>query len=426
MFPSFKLAFRFWLKLGFISFGGPAGQIAIMHQYIVEQQKWISESRFLHALNYCMLLPGPEAQQLAIYIGWLLHGNRGGLVAGVLFVLPSVFILLGLSIAYVLFGHLPAVGAIFVGLKPAILALVALAFFKISKKTLHQPLHFFVAVVSFVLIWFYKVPFPFIILGAIIIGIIYGKSNRKSFKESSALNQQEELNFFLNSVDHRPIPTSKNRNIKLIGIGLICWIAPLFFLTMYSNDAGFWINLILFFTKAALVTFGGAYAVLPYVAQVSVDKFSWLGKSQMIDGLALGETTPGPLIMILAYVGFMAGYNLHDHSLVQGTLALLVTTWYTFLPGFLFILIGAPYVEKSKNHPWINQSLTVVSAAVAGVILNLMFFFAQSTLVDKAHLNAFAIGWMMISLIAIMKFKVKMMVWLAISACAGISTLFFL
>lgn len=425
--PTFKEAFNFWLKLGFISFGGPAGQIAIMHEFLVEKSKWISDSKFLHALNFCMLLPGPEAQQLAIYIGWLLHGLRGGLVAGILFVLPSVFILLGLSIAYVMYGHIAWVGALFYGLKPAVVAIVILALIKIAKKSLSGALHYVIATLSFVLIFFLNVPFPVIIFGTIATGFLIQKFYPQVFSNSKNENHKrisDESEYFLNRntlIENTGF--SLSRLVKQIASGIILWFIPLVIFKFVSDDFLFWKNLILFFTQAAFVTFGGAYAVLPYVAQISVEKFHWLSQYQMIDGLALGETTPGPLIMVLAFVGFIAGYN-HFTSLSLASVSLLTTTFYTFLPSFLFILIGAPIIETTQHNPKIKNILNIVTVAVVGVVLNLTVYFGKAVVFPQglniSSVDYFAFAWIIISFFAMNKFKVGMIPWILISALAGL------
>lgn len=422
--PIFREAFQFWLKLGFISFGGPAGQIAIMHEFLVDKKKWISDSRFLHGLNYCMILPGPEAQQLATYIGWLLHGVRGGLAAGILFILPSVFILLALSVAYVLFGNVPWVAAIFYGLKPAVIAIVVVALVKIGKKSLQSNVHYLVALLSFILIFFAKISFPLIIVGALVAGFILQRYfPQVLLRKRSALNHNEddEHSYYLNK--HSPAirhGDSLKRVILQILLGFTLWFIP-YLLFFFRGDSQFWLTLINFFTKAAFVTFGGAYAVLPYVAQVSVEKFNWLNEYQMIDGLALGESTPGPLIMVLVFVGFMAGYN-QTGSILDGTLGLLATTYYTFLPCFLLIFIGAPFVERSKDDERSKTILSIVTAAVVGVILNLTIYLGKAVLFPAGFYTPdwFAIGWLLLSFIALYKYKVNMMVWIGVSALAGI------
>ncbi|PRY10655.1 chromate transporter [Pontibacter ummariensis] len=425
--PGFKEAFYFWLKLGFISFGGPAGQIGIMHAFVVEQKKWVSDSRFLHALNYCMLLPGPEAQQLATYIGWLLHGVRGGLTAGILFVLPSVFILLGLSLVYVTYGSIPWVAALFYGLKPAVVAIVALALVKIGKKALVSGLHYGLALLSFVLIYFLEVPFPFLILGAAGIALFLLRFSPRVLKQQSAEEKRPdyETGYYINSASALPQSGfSWKRMAKQLSVAALLWVVPFLLFYLLLQETGFWNRLSLFFTKAALVTFGGAYAVLPYVAQVAVEKFNWLSSYQMIDGLALGETTPGPLVMVLAFVGFMAGYNYFAGSLLMGTLGLLVTTYYTFLPCFLFILVGAPVVENSQSNVRVKAVLNVITAAVVGVVLNLTVYFGQAVVIGGIHTNLgidyFALGWIVVSLLAMYRYKVGMIPWIGISALAGL------
>jgi chromate transporter len=430
--PAFFEALRFWTKLGFISFGGPAGQIAIMHEYLVDKKKWISDSKFLHALNYCMVLPGPEAQQLATYIGWMLHGTRGGLAAGLLFVLPSMFILLGLSAIYVTFGNIPWIYAMFNGLKPAVIAIVILALIKIGKKSLLSRFHYFVALSAFLSIFFFNIPFPIIIIGAITVAFIaryFFPSLMVQRSKQALINDAKEEEYFINKftvtdkVGFHPL-----RVAKQIGFGILLWAVPLLIFFFLSDDFAFWKKLSFFFTQAAFVTFGGAYAVLPYVAQVSVEKFSWLSNLQMIDGLALGETTPGPLIMVLVFVGFMAGYNHFGFSIAMGTLGLLTTTYYTFLPCFLFILIGAPIIEHTQNNKKLKEMLSLVTAAVVGVVLNLTIYLGQAVLfigeVSFTSIDYIALGWIIISFFAMYKFKINMISWIGISAVFGVLTYF--
>jgi chromate transporter len=426
--PSLKEALKFWLKLGFISFGGPAGQVAIMHEFLVEKKKWISESRFMHALNYCMLLPGPEAQQLATYTGWLLHGVRGGLAAGILFILPSMFILLGLSALYVLYGQIGWVSAMFDGLKPAVVAIIAMALMKIGKKSLLSPFHYVVAVAAFVAIFFLKIPFPLIIIAAIIIGFIAGKWMPQLVKSGNG-NSKASLANEEGYLIHAGTITAKGnwspvKVILLLVLFAVLWLVP--FLALRATDEGrFWQVLILFFTKAAFVTFGGAYAVLPYVAQVTVQKLHWLSSLQMMDGLALGETTPGPLIMVLAFVGFMAAYNQYGFSLAMGSLGLVITVFYTFLPCFLFIFAGAPIIERTRDNPAIKRVLHIITAAVVGVVLNLaIFLLIQVVFYGKMNVENFHIShflWIVISFFALYKFKINMIAWLGISAVYGLA-----
>jgi chromate transporter len=424
--PSFYEAFKFWLKLGFISFGGPAGQIAIMHHFLVDQKKWISDSRFMHGLNYCMILPGPEAQQLATYIGWLLHGIRGGFIAGFLFILPSIFILLALSIVYVSYGQVEWVAALFYGLKPAVIAVVILALVKIGKKSLLSVFHYGVALASFICIFFFDLPFPIIIVASITVGWAVQKILPTLLKQTNASKKSidDEHLYFLNSLS---VPKLHGMNAKSVLLkitsGLLLWIIPLLLFTLFRVDSEFWIILSTFFTKAALVTFGGAYAVLPYVAQESVEKYGWLSHYQMIDGLALGETTPGPLIMVLVFVGFMAGYHHGNGSLIDGTFGLLTTTFYTFLPSFLFIFIGAPFVERTKGNTQLKGILSIVTAAVVGVMLNLTIYLGNAVLFPTGLLSPdwFSMAFVFLSFVALYKFNVNMILWIGISAASGLA-----
>lgn len=425
--PSFKESLRFWFKLGCISFGGPAGQIAIMHDFLVTERKWISESRFMHALNYCMILPGPEAQQLATYIGWLLHGTIGGVVAGMLFILPSVFILLGLSIIYVTFGTLPWVMAMMAGLKPAIIAIIIVALFKIGKKSLISSFHYGIAIIAFIAIYFFHIPFPLIVLSTLIIGFLITKFLPKTLNKENKNDDKkakDESNFYLNSNSNDvKSEVSYKKLFMFVAIGIIFWIIPLGIIYQFSTDFAFWKTLCLFFSKAAFVTFGGAYAVLPYVAQESVEKFHWLTSHQMMDGLALGETTPGPLIMVLAFVGFQGAYNHFGFSILLGTIGLLLTVFYTFLPSFIFIMVGAPIIEKTKENNQVKAVLGFVSAAVVGVLFNLVLYLAFSVLLPTKQFNSFdwaAAAWVIISFFALHKYKANLIVWLGISLIFGL------
>lgn len=427
--PPFIEALRFWTKLGFISFGGPAGQIAIMHEYLVDKKKWISDSKFLQALNYCMILPGPEAQQLATYIGWLLHGIWGGLAAGILFVLPSTFILLGLSVIYVSFGDIPWIYAMFSGLKPAIIAIVILALIKIGKKSLVSPFHYFIALAAFVCIFFFNVPFPLIILGAIILAALTWQlfpAFFKTGKRSPAKKESEENDYIINEYTvQENVGFSLLRLGKQVVTGVILWTIPFIIFYLFTSEFTFWKKLSVFFTQAALVTFGGAYAVLPYVAQVSVEKFHWLTKLQMIDGLALGETTPGPLIMVLVFVGFMAGYNHFSSSIAIGAAGLVTTTYYTFLPCFFFIFVGAPIIEKTHENKKVKEILSLVTAAVVGVVLNLTIYLGEAVVFPNGYSIAtfdyIMLGWIVISFIAMYRFKIGMIPWIGSSAIFGLA-----
>ncbi|WP_420318489.1 chromate efflux transporter [Ekhidna sp.] len=426
--PSFKEAFWFWLKLGFISFGGPAGQIAIMHEFLVDKKKWISDSRFLHALNYTMILPGPEAQQLATYTGWLLHGTKGGLIAGSFFILPSMFILLGLTALYATFGNIPWVYALFDGLKPAVIAIVILALIKIGKKSLHTIFHFIIAIAAFISIFFFNISFPVIILVSLLIAFITQKFLPSLFHQTANAKAQlakDEETYYINENHYMEDAGFKgSRLVKQVIITAIIWITPFALFYTLSPDFAFWKELTLFFTKAAFVTFGGAYAVLPYVAQVSVEELHWLSELQMIDGLALGETTPGPLVMVLVFVGFMAGYNSFNGSLMMGSLALITTTIYTFIPCFLFIFAGAPIIEKTRDNETIKQALSIVTAAVVGVILNLTIYLGKVVVFPSElslnGLDYIVLIWIVISFFALYRFRVNMITWIGVSALFGL------
>jgi chromate transporter len=368
--PTFKEAFLFWLKLGFISFGGPAGQIAIMHEELVVRKKWIDEEHFHSALSFCMLLPGPEAQQLATYSGWLLHGTRGGLAAGILFILPSIFILLGLSIVYVTFGEYPVAADILYFLRPAVLGIIIFSFLRLSAKSVQTQPQVIAAFIAFVGMTFFNISFPWLILAALLAGwFIPAKTNPDTATGFTA-----------------PEKMRKHNSAKVLAAGFLLLILPMAVVVLSDQDFRFWSTLALFFTKAACITFGGAYAVLPYVADVSVNDFGWLTQQQMIDGLALGETTPGPLIMVLAFVGFMAGFQQSMGSIIMGTAGLLITVWYTFLPGFIFVFLGAPFVQRFSASARVKGVLKMVGATVAGVILNLAWTFGKSVLIS-ASLN---------------------------------------
>ncbi|MGE8323557.1 MAG: chromate efflux transporter [Pseudomonas sp.] len=378
-------ALLFWLKLGFISFGGPAGQIAIMHQELVERRRWISERRFLHALNYCMLLPGPEAQQLATYIGWLMHRSWGGVIAGVLFVLPSLFILIGLSWVYLAWGEVPVVAGIFYGIKPAVTAIVVHASHRIGSRALKNGWLWAIAGASFVAIFALNVPFPLIVLAAALLGYVGGRLLPAQFAPGGGHQAAKASHGPALIDDDTPAPAharfSWGRLLGLLLVGGALWLLPMALLMATFGWQGTLTQMGWFFTKAALLTFGGAYAVLPYVYQGAVGHYGWLSPTQMIDGLALGETTPGPLIMVVAFVGFIGGY-LHpmfgaEQAFMAGAVAASLVT---FLPSFLFILAGGPLVESTHNELKFTAPLSGITAAVVGVILNLALFFGYHVL----------------------------------------------
>jgi chromate transporter len=393
--PSFGEAFRFWLKLGFISFGGPAGQIAIMYQELVDKRRWISNERFLNALNYCMLLPGPEAQQLAAYIGWLLHKIPGGIVAGLLFLLPSMFILFGLSYTYAALGDITWVAALFGGLKAAVMAIVVTAVIKIGRKALQNPVMVLLAAASFVGIFFFKLPFPVIVLGAGLIGLVGSTVYPRFFlviKEKEMGEFEKGYVRICENEDYCHIDPSKQRNVYLLMSFLGLWLLPMLMLYAWVPEPVFYKEG-LFFTKAAFLTFGGAYAVLAYIAQAGVGQFGWLTAPQMMDGLGLAETTPGPLIMVVQFVGFMAGWNFHGSfsPLAGGIIGSLVASYFTFLPCFLFIFLGGPYIEKFRGNKKLTGALSSITAAVVGVVLNLAIWFGMHVLfAETSGFNWFA------------------------------------
>jgi chromate transporter len=381
---SLAQAFRYWLKLGFVSFGGPAGQIAIMHQDLVENRRWISENRYLHALNYCMLLPGPEAQQLATYIGWLMHRTWGGIIAGSLFVLPSMLILIGLGWVYLAFGTMPAVAGLLYGIKPAVTAIVLFAAYRIGSRALKNRVLWGMAALAFLAIFGLDAPFPLIVLVAGILGAVGGKFAPGKFMVGGGHGASKKTYGPALIDDDTPTPPharfSWARLIRVVLVGLILWGSVLGFLCGRYGWNGSLTQMGWFFTKAALLTFGGAYAVLPYVYQGAVEHYQWLTPHQMIDALALGETTPGPLIMVVTFVGFVAGWAKAlfgaDQLFVAGAVAAIVVTYFTFLPSFLFILAGGPLVESTHGNLKFTAPLTGITAAVVGVILNLAVFFA--------------------------------------------------
>ena len=393
----FREAFVFWLKLGFVSFGGPAGQIAMMHQELVEKRRWISERRFLHALNYCMLLPGPEAQQLATYIGWLMHRSLGGIVAGALFVLPSLFILIALSWVYVAFGETPLVAGLFYGVKPAVTAIVVQAAHRIGVRALKNRTLGALAMASFVAILVLDVPFPAIVVAAAVIGAVGGRLAPGSFAAGGGHGKAEQS--FGRALIDDATPTPGHAVFRWSGlarvvcVGGLLWLLPMAGLTALFDWHHPLPQMAWLFTKAALLTFGGAYAVLPYVYQGAVVHYGWLTPTQMIDGLALGETTPGPLIMVVAFVGFVGGYVIAifgpDSRFLAGAVAASLVTWFTFLPSFLFILAGGPLVESTHGDLKFTAPLTAITAAVVGVILNLAVFFAYPVLWPSGFAGAF-------------------------------------
>ena len=428
----FGEAFRFWLKLGFISFGGPAGQIAIMHRELVEQKRWISERRFLHALNYCMLLPGPEAQQLATYIGWLMHRSWGGIVAGALFVLPSLFILVALSGIYVAFGHVDWVAGLFYGIKPAVAAIVLQAVWRIGSRTLRAPrevpLLWLIAIASFVAIAVLHVPFPWVVLGAALAGVAGGRLTPRQFTSGAGHGAAKAGYGPALIDDHTPPPAharfTRGRLARVAVVGALLWLLPMAALVAWQGWDATLAQMAWFFTKAALLTFGGAYAVLPYVYQGAVEHYGWLTGPQMIDGLALGETTPGPLIMVVAFVGFLGGWSQQvlgtDLLFAGAALGACVATWFTFLPSFLFILAGGPIVEATHGQLKFTAPLAAITAAVVGVIASLgVFFLTHIARRPEGGVDAIALLLAMAAAVALLRFKVGVIPVIAASAIAG-------
>ena len=420
---SFGEAFRFWAKLGFISFGGPAGQIAIMHRELVERRRWIDEQRFLHALNFCMLLPGPEAQQLATYLGWLFHGLAGGLVAGVFFVLPSIFVLMILSYIYAAFGSLPAVAALFAGVKPVVVAIVVEAVVRIGRRALCRPAHVAIAAGAFVAIYFLHVPFPLIVLAAGVLAFAGGRLRPRWFTAApdriagAGAGQAAEQLRDLPSHE----PPSRAHALRTLAAGAALWVLPFALLVAARGWDSLHARQYRFFTQAALVTFGGAYSVLAYVMQAAVGSYGWLSQAQALDGLALAETTPGPLIMVLQFVGFMACWN-HPEGISQAASAVLgalITTWTTFLPCFVFVFLGAPWIEQLRGHEGLTTALSGVTASVVGVILNLALVFGAAVILPATGgVVWFALVVGIAAFVALHRFKAGI-VWVVLAGAAA-------
>jgi chromate transporter len=435
-------AFRVWSRIALLSFGGPAGQIAMMHRILVDEKKWVSDSRFLHALNYCMLLPGPEAQQLATYIGWLMHRTAGGIMAGGLFVLPGAVAIMVLSIVYAAFGKVGIVAALFFGLKAAVLAIVLQAVQRIGKKALKNRVMQGLAAAAFVAIFFFDVAFPLIILAAGAIGFFGGRAGQPAFAgggghDSGGAAQAGESLLGEDLPGHAKI--SVGQSLKVAAIWLVAWLAPVAALLFFLGGANIFSQIAMFFSKMAVVTFGGAYAVLAYVAQRAVDDFHWLKPGEMLDGLGMAETTPGPLIMVLQFVGFMAAYRSPGSwpPLLAGAAGGLLTVWVTFTPCFLWIFLGAPYIEQLRGNRALTGALSAITAAVVGVILNLAIWFAIHTIFRQtipargfglsfempviASINPWALLLSIGAVVAIFRFKANLLQTLAASAAAGVA-----
>ncbi len=434
-------AFWTWCRIAALSFGGPAGQIAVMHRIIVEEKKWISDERFLHALNFCMLLPGPEAQQLATYIGWLIHGTRGALLAGGLFILPGAVSILALSILYTYNEQSSLIQALFFGLKPAIMAIVLEAVFRIGKRVLKNGIMILLAAASFVAIFLFDIPFPLLILLAGMIGLIGGKFWPEYFFVLNGKTQDESLNSDQHGSDHSTCEirqkSSLLRSVIVSTVCLILWFGPLVVILLTLGPTSVFFQEGILFSKAAVVTFGGAYSVLAYIAQQAVENYGWLKPGEMLDGLGLAETTPGPLIMVVQFVGFLGAYrNPGPFSpLIAGILGSAITTWVTFVPCFFWILLGAPYVERLRDNKLIRSALSAITAAVVGVILNLAIWFSLHTLFREVttlrlygmrlqipHLTTLNVAEAVIAILACLitfYWKKGMLLTLAISTCTG-------
>ena len=433
---SFRQAVRFWLQLGFISFGGPAGQIAIMHRELVEKRRWISEQRFLHALNFCMVLPGPEAQQLATYLGWLMHRTWGGVVAGTLFVLPSLVLLIGLSWVYMAYGEQPLVAGIFYGIKPAVAAIVLHALHRIAGKSLGHPLAtpvpWVLAGMSFIAVWAFNIAFPWVVLAALLVGVVLFKiapgaldKSRHHPRHPSGRHEAALID------DDTPTPSHAQFKLSRLAIvlatGAVLWSLPMALLLFSYGWHGTLTQIGWFFTKAALLTFGGAYAVLPYVNQAAVAHYQWLSTAQMMDGLALGETTPGPLIIVVAFVGFVASWSkavMGPEALFMGaTLGACVAAWFTFLPSFVFILAGGPYVESTRGNLKLTVPLAAVTAAVVGVIANLALFFIAAVARPSGTsgpIDWLALGMVLAATLALWRLKWGVIQVIALAAASGL------
>jgi chromate transporter len=429
---SLSEAFWYWLKLGFISFGGPAGQIALMHTELVEKRRWISEHRFLHALNYCMVLPGPEATQLAVYIGWLMHRTLGGVIAGTLFVLPSLIFLIALSWIYMTFGNVPAVAGVLYGIKPAVVAIVLCAAWRIGSRSLKNVWLISIAIAAFIAIAMLQLPFPLIVLTAAILGLIGGRVMPGKFKIGGDHPAAAKASFGPAIIDDdTPTPAharfSLSKLLRVISVGVTLGIAVWGALALLLGFTSSLAHMAWFFTKAAMLTFGGAYAVLPYVYQGSVEAYHWVTPTQMIDALALGETTPGPLIMIVSIVGFIGGWTKllfgASHLLIAGIAGACVATFFTFLPSFIFILAGGPLVESTRDNIRLTAPLTAISAAVVGVIASLGIFFAQhvfNTANPLAKWDWTAVAIALIAGIALFRFKANTILLIVSCAIVGL------
>lgn len=441
-FPTLGEAFWVWLRIALLSFGGPAGQIAVMHRILVEEKHWVSESRFLHALNYCMLLPGPEAQQLATYIGWLMHRTRGGIIAGGLFIVPGVVAIMALSYIYAAFGNVAFVAALFFGLKAAVLAIVIQAVFRVGKRALKNRVMQWLAAAAFVAIFFFNMPFPVIILAAGLSGFFGGRAGLAAFAAGGG-HGSEKSTALVDSLlgDELPLHArpSVASSLRVAAVWLLLWLIPVGLLVVLLGNGSVFTQIAMFFSKMAMVTFGGAYAVLAYVAQQAVENYHWLKPHEMLDGLGMAETTPGPLIMVLQFVGFMAAFR--DPGtlppMIAGTLGGLLATWVTFTPCFLWIFLGAPFIETMRGNKALAGALSAITAAVVGVILNLAIWFAVHTVFRATFpvqrfglsfdapvftsVDPWALALSVAAAVAIFRFNAGMLQTLAACAAAGVA-----
>jgi chromate transporter len=436
--PGFGEAARFWFLLGWINFGGPAGQITLMHDELVEKRRWIDSTRFLHALNYCMLLPGPEATQLATYVGWLLHGTSGGVLAGLFFILPGAVVMLGLSLLYSYWGEIAWIQGLFYGLGPAVIAVVASAVVRIARRNLRHPALAVLAALAFVAIFFFQAPFPAVILGAALVGFGGQRIRPAWFRPSGAAGGAGAEP----AVGATHPPPSAMRLVRVVAVHLVLWAAPIVILGLTRGWGDPFVTLALFFSAAALVTFGGGYAVLSFVAQAAVSKYGWIRPHDMTVGLGLAESTPGPLILVLEFVGYLAGWN-HPPAgwspLGSALMTTFLTLWTTFVPCFLWILAGAPYVERLRGRPALDGALTAITASVVGVILNLAVWLALRVLFHTVSvrqlgpitlnlpswptLDAFALVLSLLGLAALIRFKIHLLPVLLVSAATGLAAI---
>jgi chromate transporter len=440
--PSFREALKLWAYIGCVNFGGPAGQIALMHKLIVDERKWIGDARFFHALNYCMLLPGPEAQQLATYIGWLMHGQKGGLAAGLLFILPGALVMLGLSILYVNYAEFAIVNAIFYGVKAAVLAIVVEAIFRIAKRAFTGAAMPWIATGAFVALFFFAVPFPIVVLAAALIGFFGMRLAPDQFRASghaakvAVTEGAVDAAFARGELTHtRATPSQTSFTVAL---WLVIWLLPVGVLIALLGHDSVFAKLAIFFSKMSVVTFGGAYAVLAYVAQEAVATYQWVTAPEMLEGLALAETTPGPLILVLQHVGFLAAFrNAGIDPFLAGVLGAAVTLWVTFAPSFLWIFAGAPYAERVRENRALSAALAAITAAVVGVILNLAIWFALHVVFAKVEtrdigplhlqipdissLDPAALALAIVATIALLRFKLPVVGLLALSATLGLA-----